>query len=450
MIRLVFLLLGAKALKPAWKVLVIAGVAWMLIGIAILFDLSDGKLFLLLDTFAIFLIVEGLIELTAAFSVGVRQHWIDAFRGFAFLVAAFLVFNVPWDGNIGAAIMFGFAFLVDGLFRIATAFVVHSSRWRVGIGAGLIEVCLAVAILMSWPIPHLLTVPFCFALLLLTSGYAIVRMALPLRELPEGGSVTALPLYAARNWQGGVTRPVIPPDEDVWSSGDELLNVYVWTAAGAIGSPERRVLIDRYVAAVDKNGVISTGHAALEMPPDLYVSHYPADDIDHNPDDFRALLRAGHENDVAGRFNPSLEWEAANWCMPDQKVTFRRFKPEALRRFWAAYSEDNTYNLTARNCSTTVIQALDAALEGSSYTGHIWRDLFKLLTNPQFWLLRLVRGRAEAMTWTPGLVLDYSRLLLAVVENNQGRWRRKLRQALQARRSFAHQDERAEAAARQP
>ncbi|NTG30072.1 hypothetical protein G6L33_22880 [Agrobacterium rhizogenes] len=449
MINLIFLFLGAKALKPAWRILAIAGIAWMLLGVAILFDLSDGKLSILLDTFAIFLIVEGLIEIAAAFSIGIRQHWIDALRGFAFLFAAFLVFNVPWDGNIGAAIVFGCAFLADGLFRIASAFIVHSSRWRVGIAAGLIEVCLAIAILMSWPIPHLLTVPFCFALLLLTSGYALVRMALPLRELPEGGSVTALPLYAARNWQGGVTRPVISPDEDVWNSGDEVLNVYVWTAAGAIGSPERRVLIDRYIAAVDRGGVISTGHAALGMPPDLYISHYPANDIDHSPDDFRTLLSAGSENDVSGRFNPSLEWEAANWCMPDQKVTFRRFKPEALRSFWAAYSQDNTYNLTARNCSTTVIQALDAALEESAYTGHIWRDLFKLLSNPHFWLLRLVRGRAEAMTWTPGLVLDYSCLLLAVVENNEGRWRRKLRDALQARRTFVHIGERTEDGGRQ-
>ncbi|MCV3739415.1 hypothetical protein OCK02_25015 [Rhizobium sp. TRM96647] len=450
MIQLVFLLLGANALRPAWKFLTIAGIVWIFFGLAILFDLSDGKLFILLDTLAIFLIVEGLVEIAAAYSVGIRHHWIDALRGIAFLFAAFLVFNVPWDGNIGAAIVFGSAFLVDGLFRIASAFIVHSSRWRVGIAAGLVELCLAVAILASWPVPHLLTVPFCFALLLLTSGYGLIRMALPLRELPEGGSVTALPLYAARNWQGGVTRPVIPPDEDAWSSGNELLNVYVWTAAGAIGSPERRVLIDRYVAAVDKNGVISTGHAALELPPNLYVSHYPANDIDHNPDDFRALLSAGHENDVPGRFNPSLEWEAANWCMPDHKVTFHRFKPEALRRFWAAYSQDNTYNLTARNCSTTVIQALDAALEGSVYTGHIWHDLFKLVSNPQFWVLRLVRGRAEAMTWTPGLVLDYSRLLLAVVENNQGRWRRKLRQALQARHAFAPHDERSDGGARRP
>ena len=428
MIRLVFLLLGARALKPVWRLLTVAGIAWMLLGVAILFDLSDGALSVVLDTLAILLVIEGLVEIAAAMAVGLRQRWIDAARGAAFLIAALLVFDLPWDNNIAAAIVFGVAFLVDGLFRIGAAFVVRSPRWRVGIVAGLIEVGLAAGILISWPVPHRLTVPFCFALLLLTSGYSLVRMALPLRRLPEGGSVTSLPLYAARNWHGGVARPAIPVDEHVWAKENEI--------------PERRLLIDRYVAAVDKKGVISTGHAALEMPPDLYVSHYPFDDIDHSPDDFRAMLSAGRENDVPGRFNESLARETTDWCAPDQKVTFHRFNPKALRRFWAVYSQDKTYNLTARNCSTSVIQALDAAVEGASYNGRIWRDLFRMIGNPQFWLLRLVRGRAEAMTWTPGLVLDYARLLRGVVEHDDRSWKSKLSDAFRVGRNLAGASER--------
>lgn len=437
MIRLVFLLLGARALKPIWRLLTVAGIVWILLGVAILFDLSDGALSVVLDTLAIFLVVEGLVEIAAAASLGLRQHWIDALRGASFLVAAFLVFNVPWDDNIGAAMVFGAAFLIDGLFRISTAFVVHSPRWRVGIAAGVIEVGLAMAILMSWPVPHHLTVPFCFALLLLTSGYGLVRLALPLRQLPDGGSVTSLPLYAARNWQGGVARPAIPAGDGAADRNDQALNVHVWTAVGSIKDPERRLLIDRYIAAVDKKGVISTGHAALELEPDLYVSHYPASDIDHSPDDFRAMLSAGHENDVPGKFNISLAQEAADWCFPDQKVTFRKFDAAALRAFWAVYSRDDTYNLTARNCSTSVIQALDAAVEGASYTGHVWRDLWKIISNPQFWLLRIVRGRAEAMTWTPGLVLDYARLLRSTVEHSDRRWRSRLSDAIHASRGMA-------------
>jgi uncharacterized membrane protein HdeD (DUF308 family) len=443
MIRLLFLLLGARALKPMWRLLMVAGVVWMLLGILILFDLSDGVLSFVLDTLALFLVIEGIVEIVAAVSLGLRRHWIDALRGAAFLFAAFIVFNVPGDNNIGAAIVFGAAFLVDGLLRIGSAYVVQSPRWRVGIVAGLIEVCLAAMILFAWPVPHLLTVPFCFALLLLTSGYALVRMALPLRQLPDGASITSLPLYAARNWQGGKVHPVVT-DDAAAGKGDKILNVYVWTAIGSVKDPERRLLIDRYVAAVDKKGVISTGHSALEMPPDLYVSHYPANDIDHSPDDFRALLSAGHENDVPGRFNESLAIEAAAWCMPDQKITFCRFNPQALKRFWQAYSQDTTYNLTARNCSTTVIQALDAATEGAAYTGRPWRDLFRIVSDPHFWLMRIVRGRTEAMTWTPGLVLDYTRLLEQVIEHSERRWRTRIGEAFRARRVLVHKHGHAE------
>jgi len=444
MIRLAFLLLGAHALKPMWRLLAVAGVIWMLLGVFILFDLTDGALFFVLDALAVFLAIEGLVEIVAALSLGLRRHWPDVLRGAAFLFAAFLVFDVPWDNNIGATIVFGAAFLVDGLFRVASAYVVRSPRWRVGIVAGLIEVALACMILLTWPVPHRLTVPFCFALLLLTSGYALVRMALPLRRLPEGASVTSFPLYATRNWQGGQVHPVVPPSPPA-AEQDRVLNVYVWTALGSAKDPQRRLLIDRYVAAVDKKGVISTGHAALEMPPDLYVSHYPANDIDHSPDDFRALLSAGHENDVPGRFNPSLEIEATTWCMPDQKISFQRFNPQALKAFWEAYSKDNTYNLTARNCSTTVIQALDAATEGAAYTGRHWRDLFRIASDPHFWLMQIVRGRAEAMTWAPGLVLDYTRLLEQVVEHSERRWRARISQALRSRRELVHQAERATA-----
>lgn len=76
MIRLVFLLLGAPALKPVWRLLTVAGIFWMLVGLAILFDLSDGALSVVLDTLAIFLVIEGLVEIAAAMSVGLREHWI--------------------------------------------------------------------------------------------------------------------------------------------------------------------------------------------------------------------------------------------------------------------------------------------------------------------------------------------------------------------------------------
>ena len=58
---------------------------------------------------------------------------------------------------------------------------------------------------------------------------------------------------------------------------------------------------------------------------------------------------------------------------PDKKIQFYRYNPAALRAFWLRYRQDATYNLTRRNCSTTVIGALDSALEGVLGDKHLWR-----------------------------------------------------------------------------
>jgi len=129
--------------------------------------------------------------------------------------------------------------------------------------------------------------------------------------------------------------------------------VHIWTAVGAAIHPQWYPVIDRYIAAVDQNGVISTGHAALSLPPDIYVSLCPADDIDHSTKEFK-LLRSGVENDVPGCFKPSLSAECAEWRPPDREVLFHRYNGAALRAFLDIYRRKQIYNLTSRNCSSTV------------------------------------------------------------------------------------------------
>lgn len=432
MMRLAFLLLGARALQPQWRILALAGGLWLLLGIVMLLDLSDGRMSVVTDSLGVLLVIEGLVEVGAALALGLRRHCIGLLRGAGFFLAGFLVADIAWDNNIGSTLLFGAAFLLDGLLRIASAAVVHGPRWRTGLLAGIAEIAISILIFADHPVPHRLTVPFCLAILLLTSGYALLMMAWQLRRLPPDGSVTALPLYAVRNWHA---RHDLTYDEvraDPEAPGQHLL-LHVWTAMGTAAGAHGQPVVNRYIAAVDRNGVISTGHSAVELPPDLYISHYPAVEIDRDGDNFRRTLHAGRQNDVPGRFQPSYQEEAAGWCPADRTIAFRRFNPAALRAFWRAYARDTTYNLTARNCSSTAILALDAAIEGVLDNGKPLRSLLHLLADPHFWLLRLVRGRAELMTWTPGLVLDYGRLLVLVTEHGERRWRTRLAEAWRAR-----------------
>lgn len=426
MMRLALLLLGTRALRPLWLLIVLTGVLWCLLSAWILANLHSPDVVYVEDTLALFLAMEGAVRTMAAAILGFRRHWGELLRGLCFLLAALLVFNVEWDHNLGATVVFGLAFLADGLFRASSAFVLRGQTLGKNVLQALFSVAMALVIFTRWPLPHEVTVPFCLALLLLFSGIALLRAGFQLRHLPVGGSITQLPLYAAFNWQArGVA---VPPTTPHIAEGE--LHVRVWTPLGSASDPERRLLVDRYIAAVDRKGVVSTGHSAFELPPDLYISHYPGVEIDHHPDELRSILHAGRRNDVKGRFQPSLAFEVSQWCPPDQTVTFRRFNDAALRAFWNLYSQDDTYNLTARNCSTTVILALDAATEGLASTGRPLRDFLRLTFNPDFWMLRLIRGRAEGMTWTPGLVLDYARLLNKVLEHGQRRWRDELASAL--------------------
>ena len=439
MIRLIFLLVGARQLKSRWLFLAFIGACWITLGVAIFYDIaSDGRLSVPLDTLALLLVIEGLVEIAAAMIIGIRIYWPGIWKGLGFLVIALLVFDLPWDNNILASVLFGTAFLGDGLFRIASSLVLRTVKWRREFSFGVIEVGLSLLIFSNWPFHHHIAVPLCFSLLLLTSGLSLIKMARQVLLLPESASVMSLPLFTSRGlrrWSElAYEHPPFPQQSPTLP-----LKVLVWTPVGSAIVTERRRVIDRYIAAVDKDGVISTGHISLIIENELYISHYPFEEIDRDSGNFRAMLRAGEDNDMPGRFNDDLAAEIADWCPPDQQVPFNHYNAEALHNYWQVFSTDTTYNLTSRNCSSTVVQALDVAIEGSM--GHYRFPAIHLLLDPNFWLLGLVRGRAEQMTWTPGLALDYVRLLKLVVEPTRSRaWHKRVHEAFLIRRAVIKQE----------
>jgi hypothetical protein len=86
----------------------------------------------------------------------------------------------------------------------------------------------------------------------------------------------------------------------------------------------------------------------------------------------------------------------------------------------------------------TVALALEAALEGTLGIRATWGRFWRLLINPDLWVAALLRARAESMTWTPGLVLDYARALHAIVEPEPSPWLRRLRLTLRHLRHLRH------------
>lgn len=433
MLRLLLLLAGAPVVKARWMILVVSGLLWTGLGLAIFYDIADdGLLSFPLSLLALVLLVEGGVDIAAALISGPPVSKTALVRGMGFSVIALLIVTYAEGDNLLMAMLFGCAFLLDGLFRTISTSLMRCRLWRKKMAFGLLELLFSLLIFCNWPFHHHVMIAVCFALMMVHSGLSLLSMAQQVWLLADKTSVTTLPMFTSRGLRcphgHSYLHPPFPLEEP-----DTAMNILIWTPVGSAMVNDRRILVDRYLATVDGEGTIATGHAALELPGQLYISHYPQDDIDRDFNNFRATLRAGEEYDVPGCFLVSLQQEIDDWCIPDRRLSLRHYNAQALLNYWQAYSSDTRYNLTSRNCSTTVIQALDVAVEGA--LGARGNGIFSLLVNPDFWLLWLVRSRAEGMTWTPGLLLDYVHLLKKVLEPTPSRaWHKRVQAALILRR----------------
>jgi hypothetical protein len=411
-IEVILLLVGGDRLQRRWLLLVVIGVAWLVAGAVLGVDALDGRLTFPLETFALLVLLQCLLALSLArsgLSLAPRLRFAQAA---ALAVIAILILS-PWDlGDVLIAISLAVAFAVDGLARMVTAWYVRFPGWRVTVAGGALMLVVAVTFVVPWQPGYVDAVPYCLGLGLAAAGLTLIRAGLGLRRWPAGSAI-APHLVHARAGGAVLQLPPVPPTPP----GSHPLLVHVWTAVGTADHPvvHHHLLLDRYIAAVDAQGTISTGHSALELPPDLYISHYPAVEIDHSPTEFQHLFRATPDNDVPGRFQPSYAVESAEWCPANRQVAFRRFDPARLRAFWDAYRRDTTYNLTYRNCSSTVALALDCAIEGSLARHGVGPYLLlRVLLSPELWIAAQLRRRARTMAWTPGILLDYAMAMRAL------------------------------------
>ena len=418
MIRILFLFLGREIILRHWKTLFIIGICWFLLGLAIFIDALDGETYLHPYTFAYFLLPEAAISLLAAAGSEGTAKQMRIVQGIALLAVSVLIFTSTPATNFLLALVFGLCFLIDGTMRIASAWVVRFPRWKIGIVGGIFELILAIATLQPWPTWYEGTVGANVGAVLILSSLGIIHVAWRIHSLEAGAPLSRL--FGRSSLLSAITTHHHHPQE-ITKRGE--LIVHVWTPTGTAMTPLRQRAISRYIAAVDADGVISTGHAALELQPDLYISHYPAVEIDRSPNEFSRTLRATADNNIEGRYLPDYRSEADGWCESTVQVIIKNIDEDKLRAFWNTYKTDNTYNLTNRNCSSVVADALDAALEGV-YRHKRWPvfSALRAIIYPELWAASLIRKRAESMAWTPGLVLDYARALSAIVDPKPGFW----------------------------
>ena len=434
MARLLFLVLGQDYLWQRWRGLAALGGVWLVAGLVLFGDALDGALYFPLSIFAWLFLLEGVATVVLArLGVG-AQRGLRYARGGFMVVAALSILAGNRHGDLVLSLIFGALFLADGSLQCTAAYVVRYRRWRAAFAWGILEILIAVFFFQPYPTAYAGTLPYALGLLLMFGGMNLLQLALrarrslhaSLQQADPSGASAILPaglrhatVFGRSSWDG-------PPQP-----GERAITVHVWTPTGSSKAPTRnQPLIDRYIAAVDVNGVISTGHAALESPEGIYISLYPRVEIDRNPADFARLLRATSENDMPGMFQPDYVTEAKTWCPSSSQVRIRNYDAKKLEEFWQRYRRNSTYNLTHRNCSSTVSFALEAAIEGAY--GRLgparpgWSALVRLLLTPEFWVAAQIRKRAQTMAWTPGLTLDYARALSMLADPRPFAWRQVL------------------------
>ncbi|BDI34448.1 hypothetical protein CCAX7_64990 [Capsulimonas corticalis] len=411
MLRLALLLMGTDFVRRRWRALSVFGAISLVLGVALFIDALDGVIYFPLRAFGFVMLLEAAVTLAIVPKGSRTMRALRYVKALLSVIVALLIIGRQHRFDMALAILFGVIFTLDGGLRIASAAVVRFHGWRMAVGAGVLELLFAIFLFEPLPTYYAGTAEYCIGVWLFLAGWSMLRLALRLRVIPAGASVAHL-----LN-RGNDGLPPVYPFADSDTPAPLPLTVHVWTAAGTADKPLRQPVVDRYIAAVDAQGVVSTGHAALEAPPDLYISHYPAVEIEHDPDEFMRILRATDENNVEGLFQPSYPEEAAGWCESTRKIVFSEYDSVRLRAFWADYSRDNTYNLTYRNCSSTVVLALETALEGvaGKKWGRNWATFARVLLTPELWVAGEMSKRGETMAWTPGLALDFVRAMHTIV-----------------------------------
>lgn len=444
---LILILLGVDYLQKRARVVAVLGWLFVLCGAFVFIDALDNALYFPINFFAFLFVCDGIATLLVAQSGVGGQRVLRYAKGTFTLAAGMLILAGHHHGHFVLSMIFGLLFLVDGLLQCLAAYVVRYRRWRYVFASGLAEIALAIFFFQPYPTHYVGTVPYCLGLFLVFSGLKLLVLARRVRTLKSNPGLvenphpefmpTARELPARRVYDG-------PPADT-----DHVLTVHVWTPDGSAKNDTRNYpLVNRYIAAVDINGVVSTGHAALESAEGIYISLYPAQEIDHSPEQFGSLLRATADNDVGGVYQPDYATESEAWCPSTVQVRIRNYDAARLAAFWADYRKTEIYNLTHRNCSSSVSAALEAALDGvvgrlhGPHAG--WAVMLRLVMTPELWVAAQIRKRALTMAWTPGLTLDYARALSMLADPRPFAWwsmsQRALREIAALRAGWRKQD----------
>ncbi|KJG38741.1 membrane protein [Photobacterium angustum] len=414
MLQITLHLLGTEFVKKTRSYLLLLSLFWGIIGFFTFIDGLDGKVF---DAFCYFVILESIATLVIAPNSHGIHRKVLLLKGLLFLFSITLAFIDVKGSNFILSLAFGLIYLSIGVFNIASAIVVRFVMWRRVIIWGSIQIGYSLFLILNYNY----VISYVLGFIMMTSSIRSIIVLIKKNQSEDNNSTRTSQLSRKYNKSNNNF------DAESRGSSKHLsipLTVHIWTPEGSAENPYiPRPVINRYIAATDIKGIISTGHAAIELGSELYMSLYPKDEIDRSPKEFIRTLKATPENNVLGRYLPDYQSEISEWCESNIKINFTKYNVQALKQFWEKNYHNPIYNLTSNNCSSNTAYALEAALEGVLHNenSNIF-TFFKFITKPEVWLAAQIRNRAIMMAWTPGLVMDYTRALHSIVQPTSKPW----------------------------
>lgn len=423
---LAWLLLGPGNLRRSRWYLMTLGALLLLVGLAVVLDASDRDASDLVTRLALeaagwLTVALGLFKL--AFTVlasGGATPSVFGFQGVVYIILGFAIADFPTESGTAVPWLFGVACLLNGLYQLLSALIIRYPRWGWFVVSGLAHLCFGILVFLEWKVAIHWVVPLLLGASLSVFGVATLRTALRVDRFaaataeddPWSAVRYYLDFHLPRRFRAHeLLRP--EPMPDLGAAHGDLL-VHIWTPITVSRIEQDPNLVSRYVVARDHEGKFTVGHAALEMGPDVYISHCDGDPEAFNDTD--EVWRTLRSRDVSGVFLPTFQEEVAHYMDPSVTVRFRTFSAPQLRAFWEAYRAITAYNFTNRNCSVAVALALEAALMGSMAGRSRLKSLLRLLGSRDLWMAHFIRWKAREMVWTPGIMLDYALALQRVVE----------------------------------
>lgn len=445
--QLALLLLGPSHFKHEWKWLLTLGMALIAIGGFIAFDASDKQSIFLIDSLGWVLLIVGIAEMgQSAIAQWDHSTPYKLSRAVTLIAVGGIVAFDPISMYHHDSFILGSAFAALGVFKVFFSVIAKYPHWRFILLNGVVNIVMGLLFFVEWERNQNWMIPLFFGSAIILMGISAVSNALMLRKshyIAEGAGeeIGALD-YFLRYHVGARYSPIFsrlpcfaliidelkkPVKREKDACLDLVLRVWmpVESAENPVATDAKIPLLSRYIVVQDQKGCFSTGHSALQLDPGLYISHYPKEgylkvknEEQDKPDD-SSIFEKAKANDEEGAFFESYDEESKSWMPSTRNIKIERFNEMYLRVYWNYYKMDSTYNIAERNCSVSVVMALDMALLGCLRGKNMLLRFFRLLLDKDLWVAAFLRRRAEEAVWTPGFVHDYALALNRVIKNMQ-------------------------------